>query len=317
MTSQSSTDDFPHLNSEEVAQRKAFLEFADKDIALLKELHGLIDGDSAFFVEDFYQHLLSFKETRQLIPDDATLNRLKQTQAAYFGQLTAGEYAADYIRNRIRVGVAHQRAGLDPKWYIGAYNKYLALLLPKMWTLLDGGDRQILETTQALLRIIFLDMGIAIDTYIHADRQAVSRKSEQLEALNQVAIAISSPLALPEVLDLIMRSGITLSLSKATCLAFYDENSKCFAERHTQGLSDHFITHMSFGPSGLAEEAFTSGSYIVSNDRPETAHKLSKLARSEGILGFICLPLVSHAHRLGVLYLYRNDRAPSCRKKWG
>lgn len=222
--------------------------------------------------------------------------------------MTAGEYDAAYIQNRVRVGIAHQRAGLDPKWYMGAYNKYLALLLPRVWSLMGDDDRKTLETTLALLKIIFLDMGIAIDTYIHSDRQAIRSKSEQLDALNQVAIAISSSLGLQEVQDRIMRSGIALTASKAACIAFYDEESQCFEEWHTQGLSEDFIKSMSFRPGGLADEAFTTGKHIVSNDRPDTDHKLSKLTHDEGILGFICLPLINQSRRLGVLYLYRNDR---------
>ena len=296
------------LSLEEVVQRKAFLEFAEKDVALLKELHGLLDGQSAFFVEEFYQHLLAFEETRHLIRNDAMLEGLKKVQATYFEQLTAGEYDTAYIQNRIRVGIAHQRVGLDPKWYIGAYNKYLALMLPRVRSLHGDDERKTLDTTLALLRIIFLDMGIAIDTYIDADRQAIRRKSEQLDALNQVAIALTSSLEHEEVLDRIMRSGIALTAAKAACIAFYNEESQLFEEWHTHGLSDKFITNISFHPGSLADEAFTSGSYIASNDRPETVHKLSKLTRDEGILGFVCLPLVSHNSRLGVLYLYRNER---------
>lgn len=67
-----------HLSPAEVLQRKAFLEFAEMDVALLKELHELLDGHASFFVEDFYQHLLAFEETRHLLQDDARLDRLKQ-----------------------------------------------------------------------------------------------------------------------------------------------------------------------------------------------------------------------------------------------
>lgn len=268
----------------------------------------MLAGQASFFVEAFYAHLLAFDETRLLIQDDARLEGLKKAQATYFDQLTAGEYDAAYIQNRIRVGIAHHRVGLDPKWYLGAYNKYLALLLPKVGNLLGEDAGKNMETTLALLRIIFLDMGIAIDTYIEADRQVIRSKSEQLEALNQVAIAISSSLGLQEVLDRIMRSGIALSASKAACIAFYNEESQRFEEWHTQGLPEHFTKNMSFRPGGLADETFSSGKHIVSNDRPETVHKLSKLARDEGILGFVCLPLISHSRRLGVLYLYRYDR---------
>jgi len=296
-----------HLSPAEVAQRKAFLEFSEKDVARLEDLHALLSGQESFFVEAFYAHLLVFEETRSLIQGKSGLERLKKTQTVYFDQLTAGKYDAAYVQNRIRVGMVHQQVGLDPKWYLGAYNKYLSLLLPKVQSLHGEDTKKTLEATLALLRIIFFDMGIAIDTYIHADRQAIRSKSEQLEALNQVAIAISSSLGLQEVLDRIMRSGIALSASKAACIALYNEESQNFEEWHTQGLTEHFINNISFHSGGLAGETFTSGSHVVSNDWPETRHKLSKLMRDEGILGFICLPLTSHSRRLGVIYLYRYD----------
>ena len=47
-----------NLSSAEVAQRKAFLEFSEKDVARLKELHALLAAQASFFVEAFYAHLL-------------------------------------------------------------------------------------------------------------------------------------------------------------------------------------------------------------------------------------------------------------------
>ena len=145
---------------------------------------------------------------------------------------------------------------------------------------------------------------------------AIKERTSQLNALNRMAIAVTSSLDLKEVLDQIMRRGIELTSSKASCIAFYDRETQRFTEWVTQGLSEHFVQNMSFRPGGLADEAFTTtttttttvGTYILSNDRPETQHKLSKLARDEGIKSFICLPLTSHANRLGVIYFYRSDR---------
>ena len=137
---------------------------------------------------------------------------------------------------------------------------------------------------------------------------AVGEKTSRISALNHIAVAISSTLGWQELLDRIMRSGIALTGSKAACLAFYDEDKQCFGEWHTQGLSDHFIKNMSFRPGGLADKALASRKYILSNDRPETEHKLSELTRKEGILCFLCLPFISQTHPLGVLYLYRDDR---------
>ncbi len=141
---------------------------------------------------------------------------------------------------------------------------------------------------------------------------AIKERTSQLNALNRMAIAVTSSLDLKEVLDRIMHLGIGLTASQASCIAFYDRETQHFKEWVTQGLSEHFVQNMVFRLGGLADEAFTAttaaGTYVLSNDRPETRHQLSKLTRDEGITCFICLPLTSHANRLGVIYFYRTDR---------
>lgn len=161
------------IDAQEVARRKEFLEFDETDIQLLKELHTLLQDTSRQFVDDFYTHLIRFEETRSLISDSQTLERLKKFQAAYFDSLTAGDYDTGYILRRLRVGIVHQRIGLEPKWYLGAYNKYLTGLLPELWRLLGDNPDRLLATYRALQKIVFLDMGLALDTYIQADQRTI------------------------------------------------------------------------------------------------------------------------------------------------
>ncbi|NMM14696.1 MAG: EAL domain-containing protein [Rhodoferax sp.] len=161
------------IDAQEITRRKAFLEFDETDVSLLTELHARLQDVSQHFVNDFYTHLIKFEETRRFIPDAPSLERLKRTQTDYFNSLTAGDYGPDYALQRLRVGVVHQHIGLEPKWYIGAYSKYLVGLLPELWRLLGDDPDKFLATYHALQKIAFLDMGLALDTYIQADRRAI------------------------------------------------------------------------------------------------------------------------------------------------
>ncbi|MBI2748069.1 MAG: diguanylate cyclase [Burkholderiales bacterium] len=143
---------------------------------------------------------------------------------------------------------------------------------------------------------------------LEKSRATIEQRASQLDAINQTAVAINSSLQLKDILDEIMRRGITLTGGTASGIAFYDEAAGRFTNWVTQGLSENFVRNMNFRPGGLADEAFTSGSHVLSNDRPETAHKLSRLAREEHLRCFICLPLTSRDRRLGVIYVYRADR---------
>ncbi len=296
------------ITDDEINARKAFLEFDENDIARLRMLHGKLKDAHAEVVDAFYDHLLSFGETRVLLGDNIHVERLKHTQIQYLDGLTAGEYDGDYARDRLRIGIAHQRIGLGPKWYLGAYHKYLSMLFPHLWGERNFADNVTLENMRTLLKVVFLDMGIAIDTYIHDRQKNISLKMSQLAALNQVAAALTSSLSLREVLDEVMRCAIAFTHSRASCIAFYDQTEGLFKDWVTQGLSERFVSSMEFRRGGLADEAFTSGAYVPSNDLPGTRHQLSGLAREEGIRSFACLPLTFHHQHLGVLYVYRDDR---------
>lgn len=178
-----------------VARRKAFLELTDEDVARLKALHAALQDLAPDIANAFYAHLLRFEETRRFLPVE-TLERLKRTQSAYFQSLTAGDYGREYIHNRLRVGITHQRIGLALQWYLGAYAKYLVGLLPEIRKRLGNDSQTFISTVQALIKVVLLDMGLAIDTYVQADRQtilALKEYAEMVFASVPFGLAVLSP----------------------------------------------------------------------------------------------------------------------------
>ncbi|HKB58553.1 MAG TPA: EAL domain-containing protein [Gallionellaceae bacterium] len=161
------------LSAEDIAERKAFLEFGESDVALLREIHDhvLALGMDDVFADLFYFHLRAFPELRKFLRDDATVERLKVILAQYFHRLTEGNYDASYVGDRLRVGYMHQRVGLGPKWYTGAYRKYLSFLLSAVCELHGVADKRFVDTFDALLKVVFFDMELALDTYFQGDRR--------------------------------------------------------------------------------------------------------------------------------------------------
>lgn len=161
------------LSMKEIARRKEFLELTQSDSDVLREVHAHVKELHVddLFADLFYRHLQAFPELRKFIPDVETLDRLKGVQARYFKRLTEGDYGKDYVDDRLRVGYAHQRIGLEPKWYTGAYRKYLSFLLFNMCELSGEGREKFLAAYDALLKVVFFDMELALDTYFHGDRQ--------------------------------------------------------------------------------------------------------------------------------------------------
>ena len=184
------------ITADDISQRKEFLEFTEADVALLKELHTHLETKRDPFSEAFYRHLQHFPHLLPLLGNAEKLNRLKVTQSIYFSQLTEGEYGESYVKNRLKVGMAHQRVGLIPQWYIGAYRKYLHELIPGIYQLLGNDVEKCMSTYSALLKIVFFDMELALDTYFYAEHQAVVREkrfSKQIISEMPSGLAVVDP----------------------------------------------------------------------------------------------------------------------------
>jgi PAS domain S-box-containing protein len=170
-------------------RRKAFLRLSQEDEALLRSLRAPLAARSAEFIERFYEHLLRFDETRGLLmAEPGRLERLKEIQRRYFLRLLEGDYEEAYFEERLRVGIAHQRTGLDPRWYLGAYSLYLQLNFPIVLDLCGGDRARAAAALGALVKIVFLDLGLAIDTYIGASTSALEESRSYLErVLNSIS----------------------------------------------------------------------------------------------------------------------------------
>ncbi len=148
------------------AERLAFFAFDAEDAVRLHALQPLARDTVDRLVEEFYAHLLAFPELETLLhAAPGRIERLKALQRTYFLSLTDGTPDADYVARRLRVGDAHQRIGLRPMWYIGAFALYLRLAMRALVRETGDGAR-ILPTLEALVKTVLLDMSLAIDTYI-------------------------------------------------------------------------------------------------------------------------------------------------------
>jgi len=169
------------LDEAGVARRKAFLGLSEADCEHLRQLHQVLSGFAPKFARRFYTHLQDFPETSRFITDPSVLERLQQSQAHYFDSLTRGDYGLDYIGHRLRVGLAHQRIGLETPWYLGAYTRYLVELLPELWRCCGHEPERFIASLPPLIKVVLLDVGLAVDAYIHADRRALQASRDYAE----------------------------------------------------------------------------------------------------------------------------------------
>lgn len=177
------------LDDAAIASRRTFFGISDDDLARLASLRPLAEKVTDAIVEGFYALLLGHPETRKFFSDEATIRRVKRTQREYFMGLFSGRCDIAYVEDRLRVGAMHERIGLAPTWYLGAYRQYLQLIRDHF----DAEIKDLEESREAFFsvqRIVFFDVALAIDTYIAANLEALGRHQAAIRELSTPVIRV-------------------------------------------------------------------------------------------------------------------------------
>jgi signal transduction histidine kinase len=168
------------FRDDDVRQRLEFFDLSEEESKLLKEARPDLARHLDEILERFYLHLTSQPHTREMLSVPGLIDRLKGLQKAYFESLTSGVYDRAYFVNRLRVGEAHDRSGLEPVWYIGAYLKYLHIVADVLRR--DWGDTERYRRTMfAMSKVVHLDMSLALDAYYSSARGRLEAKNKALE----------------------------------------------------------------------------------------------------------------------------------------
>jgi rsbT co-antagonist protein RsbR len=197
---------FPHemqIDLHEVNRRKQFLEFHDEDVDVLRGLNEMAQRYADPVIDDLYRHFLSFDETRAFFQDPRVLERVKRLQKEYFLRLTQGDYGSEYVMNRLRIGTVHEHINLAPKWYLGAYNFYLRAVAVRLADAFPKDPKKAFTTFLSLMKLVFMDIGLAVDTYIHARESTMRKQQEAIRELSTPVLQIRDRLLLLPIIGVI------------------------------------------------------------------------------------------------------------------
>jgi rsbT co-antagonist protein RsbR len=177
------------FNEHKLQSRLDFFRIGADDLARLAALRPIAEGLTRSVVASFYEHLLSQPETREFLQDPRLLERLKAKQMTYFLEMFVGRIDLGYVENRLRVGATHERLGVPPRWYIGAFDRYLALVRERL-AARGGPVADLVADVAAVEKVMHFDAALAIDAYIAAHVATSDRQQIAIRELSSPVIRL-------------------------------------------------------------------------------------------------------------------------------
>ena len=114
-------------------------------------------------VDAFYVYLGGVPELAFLLDDGERTAHLRVTQRAYLETLGLDRDTLAYFEARLRIGRAHERVGLAPSHYLGAYARLLLVIGEQLATRLPPAE--VSNLCLVVQRLFWLDADLAMAAY--------------------------------------------------------------------------------------------------------------------------------------------------------
>ncbi|MBB6211527.1 globin-coupled sensor protein [Novispirillum itersonii] len=167
--------------------------FTDQDLAALSAFYGLIADDLQGILDRFYDRISTAPEAARILSGAGNLQRLKDAQKQHWKSLLTMGFSPEYFERARRIGLAHERIGLSPSFYMESYAILSEELFAAAFARAGRRGRDTLIRTIGLVnRAIIIDMEVAVSTYFDAEKDRNQRRLDTLADTFENSVASST-----------------------------------------------------------------------------------------------------------------------------
>lgn len=187
------------LGKRQIDQRVAWLGVDDADEAKLGRIGQLVGPDLDAIVDGLVDAIAEGNGGPVRIEDqDRLLLR------DYFGGLTDVDgLGEDFVDRRLAmVALLQERISPDVSWYLAAYLHYLQAVGRRLRQ--ESGDREVMQgLQQALAKVTFLDLSLAIDSYVFERDRTIRCQQRELEELSTPVLQLREGLLIIPIIGML------------------------------------------------------------------------------------------------------------------
>ena len=170
----------------ELLERTRFLGITEETSQVLEEFLPCLRDALPKLLAGFYAHVMQTPDMARMFRSEAARKHAEEEQLKHWLRLFAGRFDAEYQTSVRRIGLAHARIGLEPRWYVAGYahiaSQLYALAVahhtPRFTT--AASRRKLEALLTALNQAVMLDTELALSIYLEENKAEYDRRTGQL-----------------------------------------------------------------------------------------------------------------------------------------
>lgn len=166
--------------SKEIQLQLDAIQLRERDLQLLRALKEPMHERIDEIVKAFYSSVTAVPALSKMIKDNSTTEHLSKMLAVHLGGMFNGVIDEAYLDNRIKVAGAHVRIGLEPKWYIAAFENLHTTMLDILFDLeLERQEER--EMIVALSKILNFEKQLVLEAFDKSTAEALRISQQEIK----------------------------------------------------------------------------------------------------------------------------------------
>lgn len=163
---------------DELNEQMRMIDLTDEDLLMLRRIKPEIESYMDRITDYFYKSVLDVNKLEQIIVKHSTIERLKQTLRDHLLEIFNGNVDETYISKRLGIAKVHKRVGLEPKWYLSAFQNLQNGFMQIIYTELNANDDERLAVVRTITKLLNLEQQLVLEAY---ERENLMEEQKQYE----------------------------------------------------------------------------------------------------------------------------------------
>ncbi|TBL81312.1 globin-coupled sensor protein [Paenibacillus thalictri] len=182
------------VSGEDTVNQIRMIDLTVADLAYIRSVKPLIEQHIEEIAGTFYVKVLQVKELNSIIVGHSTVDRLISTLKKHVLEMFDGVVDESFIAKRTIIAEVHVKVGLEPKWYIGAFQNLQNAILR---VLHDNVPRnEYMEISLAVTKLLNFEQQLVLEAYEKQYLGKVNAQYDKIKAEVKASIyGVSAELA--------------------------------------------------------------------------------------------------------------------------
>jgi rsbT co-antagonist protein RsbR len=191
------------INPASIKRRLLLVGFVEEDVERVRALDGLLMTYAEEFVEAFFYFLGTIPEAHGLMGNHAAVQEARRLKAEHLRAMARGVYGADYVRDRLKLGLLYAKAGLDVKAFLGAFHHLMRTVGFKVMEKGQGVPLASFARFMSLKKVAFFDLSLIVDTIVMERERLIQRQEEAIRELSTPVLTVHPHLLVAPIIGVL------------------------------------------------------------------------------------------------------------------